>query len=135
MPRIIKIAVDGSITDVEIESFEYPHLNTLLGEGRMIERVKVGRLTDWFPRVTHDHADSVQPVLIVDESGRVDGLPVNENATRLYAPQPERHRYMISGDVYVVGEGQTREGLDFVDLPEQVTVEKVAELVALFEDH
>lgn len=132
MERLIKIAVDGSITDIEVSTLRYPHLNVLLGDNRMVERVKVGRLTDWFPR---NEGMGAQPVLIVDESGRVDGLPYNENATRLYAPLPDRHKYFITGDAYVVGEAMTREGPDFVGLTDNVTIEKVAELVAMFEDH
>lgn len=135
MNRVIKLAVDGSITELSLGSFNISDIDKLLGEGNMIERVKVARLTDKFEPTETKDAFRVVPVILVDESGLLKSLPYNENATRLYAPLPERHRYYLTGDAYVVGEGMTNDGPDFTDLPEAVTVEALAELVAYFEDH
>lgn len=135
MARIIKIAVDGTVTEQDIKTFRYPHLNELFGEDRFIERVKSARLQDRFGRSQVGDAHRVVPVMVVDESGRIDGLPINDMATRLYAPYPERHRYFIAGDAYIVGEGMTMEGPDFVGLPDEVTVEMIRQILDMFSDH
>jgi hypothetical protein len=65
-------------------------------------------------------------VMVVDESGKFDGQPPNFRAWPLY-PVPD---YVLAGDVLVMAEGMTEEGVDFVDLPDpDLALELVERLV------
>lgn len=126
MTHAIKIGTDGTIERIEVE-LEYPGLNKIFGGG-LIELVHSQRLTDRF-------AGMVAPIMVVDEEGRIKDLPLNEMASRLYAPKVYRDRFYIAGDALIIGEGMTSEGADLMALPEVVTIEALTELLAMFEDH
>lgn len=128
MSRAIIIRIDGTVELTEVE-LGYPGLNQVFGEGSLVERVVLPRLTDKFG------IDEPYPILIVDEEGRVKGLPRNEDATRLYVPAPYRESHFIVGDALIIGEAMGREGAEFVALPERVTLEEIKGLIALFKDH
>lgn len=128
MANAIIIRTDGTVELIEV-TLRYPGLNSLFGEGSLVERVALPRLTDKFG------TEDPYPVMVVDEESLLKDLPRNENATRLYVPAPYRDRHMIAGDALIVGEGMTSEGPDFVTLPERVTVEAIEALIETFEYH
>lgn len=124
--KIIKVPVEGKIEYVEVETFDYPKLQeATVGVANFIERVvptmfrqireeRIGIGQNWF-------------VMIVDEDGIRQGLPVNQRASFLYGTR--NHGGSIYGDAWIVGEGYTDEGPDFVDLDDDVTPDVIAGLV------
>ena len=54
--------------------------------------------------------------MLVDESGRCKGLPINQYGSLLYGVHI--HGEPIVGDILLMKEGFTQEGYDLVDFPE-----------------
>jgi len=126
MANAIIIRPNGIVELIEV-TLEYPGLNSLFGEGALVQRVALPRLTKRFG------TEDPYPIMIVDEESLLKDVPRNENATRLYVPAAHRDRHMIAGDALIIGEGMTSEGPDFLPLPERVTVEAIKALIAEFE--
>lgn len=126
--KIIKVPVTGEVELVNVDSMEYPNLaNATVGEGNLIERVfprlfrlaREERIADgrnWF-------------VMIVNEEGIRQGLPENVRASLLYGFRD--HGGRIYGDAWVIGEGYTEDGPDFVELDADITVEVVEAMILL----
>lgn len=92
----IKITTDNTIEKIELPFRNVlPELQKHVGGG-FVERVKPAglRATDY--------------VMLVNDNGISMGLPDNATGSGLY-----RHR--IVGDIVIMKEGWTREGVDFVD--------------------
>lgn len=117
MTRAIRISADGLIDMVEDAALS----------GWKAEPNDQARLLDKFG------TDEPYPVLLARRDGPRDPEQRNDLATAIAVPLPYREEHWIAGDVYIVGE--IFEDLDWLDVPERVTVEEIVRLTEFFADH
>lgn len=140
--RVIFIPADlnSPLEEFVVPDIKYPAFNELLAEKSKHHDGDVnpppGGTSVWVERVTSPWLHSLaqpdyDPIkrmggsrwpsvsMLVDEEGRLKGLPVNRRATLFYG-----HPY-IAGDALLVGDVEE----DFTGLPEDVTITSVDEVM------
>ena len=70
-------------------------------------------------------------VMIVNEEGLIKGLPVNVAGSLLYGTPV--HGSPIVGDIVIMKEGWTDEGMDLIGLTDEELAQITNELVAMFQ--
>lgn len=117
--QIYKLSEDGTITEIDVTSFEYPQLNIeLLGTADdLIERVR----PKGFAHLEHNRG---MPVLLVDEEGRFKNYKINLLASTLYGTHV--HGQPIMGPAFVVWEFYSYRGENsWGSLPDHITPDTI----------
>lgn len=130
--RVISIPVEGPITELTDVRFEFPHLHKkLFGNNgtSYIERVNPAGLAPINARLAETRV-----VMVVDEEGMLKHLPHNIRAGYLYGTQA--HGTPVFGNAFILGEGDVFDeewgpGVDFIGLPDGVTVKLIEDLIAI----
>jgi len=123
MGRAILLSTDNTVTEVDID-FGLESLQKVVGG--YIEHVSL-------PRLDYDVPMGVRVGFLVNEEGRLDNLPYNENATRLYAPKPDRTNHFIAGPALLIAVDQNVG--EEIPLPDCVTLESIMKDLELYEGH
>lgn len=127
MARAIRISTDGTINEVNVD---VSRPDRLFGEGTAPLIVRPDSCRDAFTDI-----ESGSVVLITKLDARIAGDRPNMLATALVVRPEERDSNWIAGDVYVLGEDFTVNGVSVTDLPERVGVGDIAELIEYCTKH
>lgn len=130
--------LEKMMVEIDLPTLKYPAINKALAAyqpaTQWIERVTSPALhslaqPDYNPETRSGGPRYPSVVMVVDEEGILNKLPVNERASVLYWSGG-----LIAGDAILVGEDEvdTGEGyaeVDFTGLPERVTVQSVIDKI------
>jgi hypothetical protein len=126
MARAIKIGTGGDVTEVDVDL----HAIVELLSGRPLT-IKVPAIHNAFPAYDNDEAEDIQPVLLAtDPNGTRETRPRNQVATDLFIPRDQQEHEHLSGDVYVVDQGEDDDWEEvLVPLQDAFTVAHVQQII------
>jgi hypothetical protein len=102
--------------------------------GSMVEQVSCLSLAERFGIDTDGWVRYPKALMLINENGIALGLDYNVNATALYAPEraQQAHRggpLAIFGDAFLIGNRVAKDGMDWADLPSDISVADIKGLI------